>query len=183
MKPRHEFAAKRGRVAALALVVLDLFLGAAALYGGLAVVPVLPPAWLAGTPFSGFTVPAVALSLVGLGAMAAVIVLAVDRAFGAALSAVVGVAIVIFEIVETLSLSLGDWLALAGIDFGQRVSVPGFTGALHPVLLLQPFFLLYGVSMLALGWQLWRHAHAPQPAGAEVGRVRLFRWERAGGIS
>jgi hypothetical protein len=56
------------RAARFALVGLNLFLGVNALFGAVAVVPALPPGWLAGTPFSDYTIPALALGAVGAGA-------------------------------------------------------------------------------------------------------------------
>lgn len=52
------------RVTRAVLIGLDLLLGVTALIGGLTVVPTLPPEWLAGSPFTTYTLPALALTMV-----------------------------------------------------------------------------------------------------------------------
>ena len=62
------------------LVVLNLFLAVTACIGGIWVIPTLPRAWLAGTPFTSFLIPALALAIVvGGGALTAAIGLVFGR--------------------------------------------------------------------------------------------------------
>jgi hypothetical protein len=144
----------RHTVARAALGVGDLFLGATALYGGIAVVPTLPPEWRQGTPFSDWTLPAVALTSVGAVALAGAVGLLVRPSFGLAASALAAAAIAAFETIQVLTISLGNWLAPLGITFGNRVNVEG--GGIHPALWLQPFYFALGVGMLVLSWRVWR---------------------------
>ncbi|HEU5315454.1 MAG TPA: hypothetical protein VFX49_05050, partial [Chloroflexota bacterium] len=77
------------------LVALDLFLGVSALVGGLSVIPTLPAEWLAGTPFPDFTLPAVALTLLGVAALAGAPAVIFRPRAGAALSAATGAGLVV----------------------------------------------------------------------------------------
>ena len=92
------------------LIALDLLLGITALLGGLTVLPTLPTEWLAGSPFTDYTLQALALTGVGVGAAVAwvLVMVRVDR--GLVLSIAVGTAMAVFEIVETTVLGLDVWL-------------------------------------------------------------------------
>jgi hypothetical protein len=150
-----------GRAARVALGICDLFLGATAVYGGVLVIPTLPPEWLRGTPFPDWTLPQVALTGVGLVALAGAAGLVFRPRFGVRATALAGGTISFFEVVQVLSLSLGNWLGLAGFDFGNRVEVEGYAGTIHPALWLQPFYCALGLAMLFFAWRA-RRSTAPR---------------------
>jgi hypothetical protein len=100
----------------IALIGLHLFLGITAVYGGIAVVPTLPTAWLVGTPFTDYTIPAFALAVVvGGGALVAAALLLLRQSPAAIASLLIGLAIVVFEIVETMVIGLDVWLHALGL--------------------------------------------------------------------
>jgi hypothetical protein len=90
------------RITRISLIGLQLFLGAGALIGALSVVPSLPREWQAGTPFPDYTVPALALGLVGVGAFVSAALLVLHMELGVSLAVAVGAVIAIFEVVELL---------------------------------------------------------------------------------
>ena len=146
------------RITRVTLIGLLLFLGIGAVIGAVAVIPTLPRAWLLNTPFPNYTVPALALGLIGLGALVSAVLLMFRVDVGVVLSAAVGIAIAIFEIVEALVVGLGYWLhafglgpaptAIAGAD-----SVGALLGIPIP-LWLQPFYFILGVIIVALALRL-----------------------------
>ncbi len=56
------------RIIRFLLLALHTFLGVTAIFGAVWVVPLLPRQWLAGTAFSDYTIPAIALGAIGLAA-------------------------------------------------------------------------------------------------------------------
>jgi hypothetical protein len=84
------------------LIVLLVVLALTTLFGALLVVPMLPLEWLSGTAFRDYRLPAVALGTIGAGAIVSVALLALHRPAGTVLAAIVGAAMAIFELVETL---------------------------------------------------------------------------------
>src|SRR5579864_6894780 len=136
------------RIALFWLIALELFLAATAIFGAIWVVPSQPVALLAGSPFSDYTIPALALGLIGVAAFASVALLLVRRPLGMLGSSAVGVAIIVFELVETSAIGLDVWLHAFGIGpavplerFGSLEGIPAPLGVPLP-LWLQP---LYGV--------------------------------------
>ena len=154
-----------GRATRVALGLCDLFLGATAVYGGVVVIPTLPQEWLRGTQFPDWTLPQVALTSVGLVALAGAVGLVSRPQFGVRATALAGGAIAIFEVVQTLSISLGNWLGVVGVDFGNRVVVEGSAGTIHPALWLQPFYFALGLAMLFFAWRALRST-APRTSRA-----------------
>ena len=155
------------------LIGLEVFLGLTALYGAVAVVPTLPTAWLAGSPFRDFTIPALALGAVGGGALAAAVLLLIHHPAGSPASWLVGLAITIFEVVETMVGGLDIWLHALGLrsdlsPLGAAImadpTLPRLSGIPIP-LWLQPFFFLLGIAMMLLA----RHL----ATGRIPGRLRL----------
>ena len=136
----------------IALFGLQLFLGATALHGGIFVVSGLPLDWFRGTLFSGPMIPAMALTAVGVASFVAAALLAWRPGLGAPLAFVTGLAMAIFELVQVVTISLGDWLRPLGINFGHRVLAEGdpFGAALW----LQPFYFAVGLLVMALAWRL-----------------------------
>ncbi len=160
---------KTHRLTRLVLIGLEIFLAAGAIGGAIAVVPSFPLEWLVGSPFSDYTIPALALGLViGGGALLAAALLALRHPWGLLLSAAVGVGMAIFEVVETSVMGLDIWLGLLGLRPGPLPSVSGMDAGGVPALLgvplplwLQPFYFLLGLVILALALRLWSR----QPRG------------------
>ena len=121
------------------LFVLTAFLSLTALVGGFIVVPGLPLEWIAGGPFSDYTIPAAGLVAIGsMAALTAVLVL-VRPTMAGAIAIVLGAALVAFIAVE--------------------IAVVGFTliddGASEPMAWLQVVYLAVGVGTAAVGYALW----------------------------
>ena len=150
------------RVARVALVALEVFLAATAIYGALYVVPVQPRALLAGSPFSDYTIPALGLGVVvGGGALLAAVVLVLRPRIGPLLSLVSGGSIIVFELVETAVVGLDVWLHVFGLGpavtvdkYGSLEGIPMLLGVPLP-LWLQPFYVVVGVLIVALALRLW----------------------------
>ena len=115
----------------------ELLTGIAAVGGGLAMLAGamdqwLPIAWLAGSPFPDFRVPALALILlIGGGNLAATALLLARRPAGVIASIIAGGFLIGFEIIEALVLGLRMWL--------------------------QPFCFVVGVVVFTLALRLWLH--------------------------
>ncbi|MEK6206634.1 MAG: hypothetical protein AABM32_03240 [Chloroflexota bacterium] len=125
------------------LIGLELFTAVGAIAGAIFVVPGLPREWLAGSPFSDYTVPALALGILCGGSSMAAAVLVVWRpALGGITSVAAGAAMAIFEVVE-----------VAAVGF-MIVEFPA-----EPASYLQPFYFLVGLAMAGLGVVVWRDAH------------------------
>lgn len=126
----------------LILGVLDVFLAATAIAGGLALIVgwiQLPLAWLEGTPFRSYTIPGLVLMiLVGGGAVAALIATFMGHTFAEVGSALAGLMIMGFEVVEVLVVG----------------SQPGLMRT------LQIFYLVLGLAIAALATWPWTPEHA-----------------------
>jgi hypothetical protein len=144
------------RAALFSLIVLELFLAATALSGAIWVVPLQPVALLAGSPFTDYTIPALALGLIGVAALVSAALLLVRRPIGVLGSIAVGAGIVVFELVETSVMGLDVWLHALGLRpavdmerFGSLDGIPVPLGVPLP-LWLQPFYVLLGMLIVAL---------------------------------
>jgi hypothetical protein len=110
-----------------------------ALQGAIFVVPNLPAAWIKGTPFADYTIPALALGIVcgGASLMAGLAVM-FRPLLGAALSVLAGIVMIGFELVE--------------------IAVVGFTLATYgpgtPQAWLQVIYLAVGTAITLLGFRL-----------------------------
>ena len=161
------------RIARVALVALEIFLAATAIYGAVYVVPVQPPGLLAGSPFTDYTIPALGLGvLVGGGALAAAAFLGLRPRVGALLSVASGGSIIVFELVETSVVGFDVWLHAIGLGpavtsekYGSLEGIPMPLGVPLP-LWLQPFYLVVGLLIVALALRLWT---------AAPGRVKTLR--------
>jgi hypothetical protein len=128
------------RTAHIALIASELCMGIAAVGGGVALLAGalgswLPAAWLAGSPFADYRLPALALiALVGGGNLAAGVLLLMRRRSGVLASVAGGSFLIVFEVVEATALGLRFWL--------------------------QPVCFILGIVILALGLRLW-FAHSP----------------------
>jgi hypothetical protein len=165
------------RIARLTLIGLELFLAAAAIVGAVSVVPTLPKEWLDGSPFSDYTVPALALGvLVGGGACLAAALLVVRPEWGALASVLVGLAMAIFEVVETVVVGLDIWLHALGLSPTVSKGLPGTNLEGVPRLLgvplplwQQPLFFGIGIAIVALAMSF----------GKEAGHVSQHRFAPA----
>jgi hypothetical protein len=147
-------------IALFSLVGLDLFLALTAIPGAIWVVPSQPVALLAGSPFTDYLIPALALGAIGAGALVAACTLVVRQRPGALMSAGAGAAIIVFELVETSVMGIDVWLHAVGLGpavaterFGDLEGIPAPLGVPLP-LWLQPLYILVGVSMIVLALTL-----------------------------
>lgn len=127
-----------------ALAVLEVFVGLGAVAGGIALLTGvfaqgIPLAWLAGSPFSDYTIPGLALAiLVGGGMLFAASTVFIRREWSVLVSAMAGIFMVGFEAVEAASVDgkVGDGLPL--------------------VVGLQAFYFVLGLAIFGLAASLWR---------------------------
>src|SRR5947209_17940363 len=149
------------RALRLLLVVLKLFLAITAVVGGVWVIPALPQEWFAGTPFTSSLIPSLALTIiVGGGALTSAIGLVVRRWWAPLLSMVTGMAIAVFEVVETATMSVHFWLHTVGLESGPYTTALPIdpSGGIPIPMLLQPIYFVYGLVLIGLGVFLWlRH--------------------------
>ncbi len=161
------------------LIGLDLLLGTTALIGGFTVVPTLPREWLAGSPFTDYSLPALALTMVGVGAAVAGVLVIVREGWGLVLSVAVGTAMAVFEIVETRVLGLDVWLHALGLGPAPTSPITGanLDGIPAPLgiplpLWLQPAYFVVGIIIAGIALHLWlgrrrrSTGYAGQPAVA-----------------
>jgi hypothetical protein len=161
------------RFARFSLIVLQLLLGITTLFGALWVVPLLPTVWLSGTPFVDYTIPALALGGIGICAITSAGLLVFSPGSGVVLTIFVGGAMAIFEVVETLVVGANVWLHALGLGPQPDPSSPSVAGTADigtllgiPIpLWLQPFYFVYGLTMVALALRLF--AHGVRPARPE----------------
>src|SRR5579872_1842180 len=131
------------------LIGLELFTGVLAAYGGVSLLVDatgfgVREAWLRGSPFSNYQLPAVGLLvLVAGGNLVAAVFLWLKRGIGSFLSLAAGVVLMGFEVVETFSFGLRSFQ--------------------------QPLMFFIGLLIAVLGGRLWR-SDSPNPMRA----VRSF---------
>jgi predicted membrane-bound mannosyltransferase len=122
------------------LAVLSGFIAVTALAGAAFVVPTLPLEWLEGSVLSDYTIPALALGLVGLSAVVTLAALVVGPEAAGAFAVVTGTAMVIFELVEI-------WVVgFSLVEYGIG----------EPVAWLQVIYLVVGAMLAGVGLSLWR---------------------------
>jgi hypothetical protein len=144
------------------LICLNAFLAVTAIYGAVFVVPSQNVELLVGSPFTDYLVPGLVLGLlVGGTALAAALALLGKPRIGAALSMIAGSAIIGFEIVETIVMGLDVWLHVLHLGpavdvgkYGSTTGIPTFMSVPLP-LWLQPFYILLGALIVALGLRVW----------------------------
>lgn len=162
------------RITRIVLISLLLFLGLTALFGAIWVIPLLPLEWLSGTPFTNYTIPALALGTIGIGAIISAGLLVFRPAWGVVLTMCVGGAMSIFEVVETLVVGLDTWLYALHLGPQPDNTAPAFAGAADVAALfgipmplwLQPFYFLYGLTLFALALRLFVHTVRPAALSA-----------------
>jgi len=131
------------KIVRIALVVIETFVGLGAIAGGIALLTGvfaqgIPVAWLQGTPFSDYTVPGLALAiLVGGGMLLAAATVFILREWAVLVSAVAGIFMVGFEVVEA-----------ASVDSKAGNGLPLMAG-------LQVFYFVLGLAIFGLAAYLW----------------------------
>lgn len=128
-----------------ALVAIEAFIGLSAIFGGVALLTGafnfdqwIPVAWLAGTPFSDYTIPGLLLLIVvGGGMLLAAITVFVKREWAVLLQASMGLVMIGFEVVE-----------VAIIDRYAQAVVP-------PTIVQQTLLSTLGLLIFGLAAYLW----------------------------
>ena len=127
----------------IALVVIEVFISLGAIGGGIALLmgvfaQWLPVAWLAGTPFSDYTIPGLVLTfVVGGGMLLAAATLFIQREWAVLLQAAMGLIMIGWEIVE-----------VAIIDQYEQAVVPS-------TVVQQVLFSVLGLVIFGLAVSLW----------------------------
>jgi hypothetical protein len=133
----------------IALLVLNGLVALTAIAGAIWVVPTMPLDWIKAGPFDDWTVPAIALGVVGLFAAAAFVAVLVRAWLGGLASVAAGSAMIVFELVE---------IAVVGWTLAD----PRLNGAFQAW--LQPIFIVVGSAQVVLGVRLWFEQRAEAPA-------------------
>jgi hypothetical protein len=134
----------------IALVVLEAFVALGAVAGGIALLTGvfaqgIPVAWLAGTPFSDYTIPGLVLAIVvGGGMFVAAATVFIQREWAVLLSAVADMFMVGFEVVEAVS-----------VDSKAGNGLPLVAG-------LQLFYVVLGLAIFGLAAYLWKTEYRSQ---------------------
>lgn len=134
----------------IALFVLEAVVGVTAIQGGIGILSgtfnqYMPVAWLAGTPFSDYTIPGlVLLIVVGGSAVLAAATVFLHREWAVLVSVLAGLLMAGFEVVEVISVDskVGD--------------------ALSFVLGLQLFYFVLGLAVFVLAGFLWMREYRSQ---------------------
>ena len=129
----------------IALVAIEAFIGLGAIFGGIALLTGafnfdqwIPVAWLQGTPFSDYTIPGLLLLIVvGGGMLMAATTVFVKREWAVLISAVMGLVMIGFEVVE-----------VAIIDRYAQAVVP-------PTIVQQILMSTLGLLIFGLAGYLW----------------------------
>jgi hypothetical protein len=135
----------------IALLFLETFIWTSALAGGIAILQgavfgfVLPLAWLAGTPFSDYTIPGLALVIVvGGSALLAAVTVFIQREWAVLVSALAGLLLAGYEVVEVVAIDS---------KFGD--ALPTFLG-------IQLVYFVLGLAVFGLAGSLWMRDYRPQ---------------------
>jgi hypothetical protein len=126
-------------MARVILLLLHAFVAISAIAGAVWVVPTMPLEWIRSGPFTDWTIPALALGSVGVLAGVAFAAVLLRPRLGAPLSVAVGVAMVVFELVE---------IAVVGWTLGDP-TLPAFQASLQLV------YIVVGSVQVLLGVALW----------------------------
>jgi hypothetical protein len=147
----ERFPPTRHEVIRIVLLVIAAFIATSAIEGGVAVVEgvvfgyKLPLAWLAGTPFSDYTIPGLALAIVvGGSALLAAATAFIHREWAVLVSVLAGLVMAGYLVVEVISIDskLGDALPIS--------------------LAVQFFYFVLGLALFGLGGVLWRREYRGQ---------------------
>ncbi len=138
------------KVIRIALFVIEAFIGLTAIQGGIGLLrgtfdQVLRVAWLAGTPFSDYTIPGLVLVIVvGGSALLAAATVFIDREWAVLVSVLAGLIMVGYEVVEVVSLD-------------SKVG-----NVLPTVLGLQLLYFVLGLAVFGLAGFLWMREYRSQ---------------------
>ena len=151
----------------IALVIIEVLIGLGALGGGVAILTGafdqwFSITWLQGTPFSDYTIPGLALTLVvGGGMLLAAATLFIDREVTVLISAAMGLIVIGFEVVE-----------VAIIDRYEQALVPS-------TVVQQVLFIVLGLVIFGLATYLWmteyrgKHSSTRHASQAHTGRYKV----------
>ncbi|HSK92935.1 MAG TPA: hypothetical protein VLA76_02615 [Candidatus Angelobacter sp.] len=134
-------------MARILLVVLNAFVAISAIAGAIWVVPTMPLDWIKAGPFTDWTIPAFALGSVGTVAAVAAVALVVRPWLGALVSAIAGVAMIAFELVE---------IGVVGWTLADP-RLPIFQASLQLV------YLIVGSLQVLLAALVWRATRTEAP--------------------
>jgi len=126
-------------------ILLQGFVAITAILGALFVVPGLPLDWLQRGPMTDYTLPAVALGLVGVSAVVSIVLLAFERPRAPVATMLSGAMMIAFEFVEITVVGLA--IVVHGAD--------------NPVSWLQVVYIAIGVTVMMLGYRLWYQMATP----------------------
>jgi len=138
------------KVIRIALFVIEAFIGLSAIQGGIALLrgafdQVVPVAWLAGTPFSDYTIPALVLVIVvGGSALLAAATVFIHREWAVLVSVLAGLLMVGYLVVEVVSLD-------------SKVG-----NVLPSVLVPQLLYFVLGLAVFGLAGSLWMREYRSQ---------------------
>jgi hypothetical protein len=138
------------KVIRIALVVIEAFIGLSAIGGGIALLRgdfmhEVPVAWLAGTPFSDYTIPGLVLVIVvGGSALLAAATVFIHREWAVLVSVLAGLLMAGYEVVEAVSLD-------------SKVG-----NVLPSVLELQLLYFVLGLAIFGLAGSLWMREYRSQ---------------------
>jgi hypothetical protein len=135
----------------IALVVIEAFIGLSAIGGGFGLLRgvvfnyEVPVAWLAGTPFSDYTIPGLVLAIVvGGSALLAAATVFIHREWAVLVSALAGLLMVGYLVVEV-------------------VSIDSKVGNAFPTVLgVQLFYFVLGLAIFGLAGSLWMREYRSQ---------------------
>ena len=109
------------------LAGLSIIIGASAIGGAMFAVPTLPDSEIEGTIFRSYLVPGLALALlVGVPLVNAGLLLGRDHELAAPATIAAGIALVIFEIVEALTIGLANLLQPLMFVVGALIALGAF---------------------------------------------------------
>ncbi len=135
----------------IALVVIEAFIGLSAIGGGFGLLRgvvfnyQVPLAWLAGTPFSDYTIPGLMLVIVvGGSALLAAVTVFIDREWAVLVSVLVGLVMVGYLVVEAVCIDskVGNGLPTA--------------------LAVQLFYFVLGLAIFGLAGYIWMRDYRSQ---------------------
>jgi hypothetical protein len=147
----EQLSPRKHEVIRIALVVIAAFIATSAIEGGVAVLGgvvfgyKLPLSWLAGTPFSDYTIPGLALAIVvGGSALIAAATIFIHREWAVLVSVVAGMVMNGYLLVEIVSID-----SKLGHDLPTSLA-------------FQLFYFVLGLALIGLGGFLWMREYRTQ---------------------
>lgn len=134
---------------AYALATLEALVGLSAAVGAVLIVPGISEDLFRYQYLTGGPVPVVGLAVVAILSLAAASTVLTGHRRGAALSVAAGVALVVYELAESLAL-------------GNLLTPPAGVHGIGTLLLwLQPVFVVVGLAMIVVGGRIWSYGARP----------------------